>query len=109
MSEKYNARSEVPTDIICDRIEELSDAITKGREAVSREFTMRIPAEVDLDADLVLSDAAARLRRAMWLMGQLYDDLPSKRDWLNPEYEREMKAISSANVKALTRARKEGE
>jgi len=62
MSRLYKDESEVPTDVICDRLEELSNAVTKGRDSVSREFTMRIPAEVDHDADLVLSIAAKRLR-----------------------------------------------
>lgn len=31
------------------------------------------------------------LARAEWLISQIYNDLPSKRDWLNPDYEREMK------------------
>ncbi len=43
------------------RLRELSTAVTQGREAVMREFTMRIPAEPARDADLVLSDAADRL------------------------------------------------
>ena len=62
MSNQYKDESEVPTDVICDRLEELSEAVTKGRDAVSREFTMRVPAEMDRDADLVLSIAAKRLR-----------------------------------------------
>ena len=99
MSNRYKNESEVPTEAICDRLEELSDAVTKGRDAVSRELCMRIPAEVDRDADLVLSTASKRLLRATWLIERLYEDLPAKRDWLNPDYEREMKEISSANAK----------
>jgi hypothetical protein len=40
------------------RLRELATAVTQGREAVLREFTMRIPAEPTRDADLVLSTAA---------------------------------------------------
>jgi len=48
----------------CKRLEELSDAITSkdGWESVHREFTMRIPADEDRDADLVLYWAAKTLR-----------------------------------------------
>lgn len=63
MSKKYKCGDEVPTEIICDRLEELSEAVTKGQESVAREFVMRIPAELDHDADLVLSIAARRLRQ----------------------------------------------
>lgn len=62
MSSKYKTGKEVPTDILCDRLDELSDAITKGKDVVNREFTMRVPAERDRDADLVLAEAAKRLR-----------------------------------------------
>ena len=58
MSTKYNHPSHVPMDIICCRLNELATAVTKGRV---NEFVMRIPAEVDYDADLVLSEAARRL------------------------------------------------
>jgi hypothetical protein len=54
---------------IVTRLRELSDAVTKGPETVAREFTMRVPAEPDRDADLVLSHAAAeleRMRRVAW-------------------------------------------
>lgn len=63
MSTKYKRTKEVPTDILIARLKELADAITKGREAVDREFTMRVPAECDRDADLVLAEAARRLEK----------------------------------------------
>jgi len=43
-------------------------------------------------------------RRAVWLIARLYEDLPTKRDWLNPDYEREMKEISIANASRLASA-----
>jgi len=61
MSTKYGATDRVPTEVLAARLDELSIAVTQGKEAVSREFTMRIPAEMDRDADLVLSAAAKRL------------------------------------------------
>ena len=42
---------------------DLSVAVSGGRESQSREFTMRIPAECDRDADLVLSEAAHRIEQ----------------------------------------------
>ena len=64
MSNQYKDEDEVPTEVICKRLDELSDAVTKGRDAVAREFVMRVPAELDHDADLVLSTAAKRLRKS---------------------------------------------
>jgi hypothetical protein len=45
------------------RLRELADAVTQGRDAVAREFTMRVPAEPERDADLVLSKAADEIER----------------------------------------------
>ena len=50
-------------EILIKRLNELSDAVTKGRESVAREFTMRVPAEPDRDADLVLAKAAMEIDR----------------------------------------------
>lgn len=75
MSNKYKHGDTVPTDVLCKRLDELAHAITKGCEAMDREFTMRIPAELDRDPDLVLSEAARRLKeleadaaRFRWLL-----------------------------------------
>ncbi len=65
MSTEYGAQDRVPTEILIARLEELSRAVTEGKESVAREFTMRIPAEMDRDADLVLHAAACRLRELM--------------------------------------------
>jgi hypothetical protein len=62
MSTKYQNSKDVPTSVLVARLEELSDAIAGGRESQAREFTMRIPAECDRDADLVLAEAARRLK-----------------------------------------------
>lgn len=64
MSTKYKSSKDVPTDALISRLNELSDAITGGRDSREREFTMRIPAECDRDADLVLAEAARRLAQA---------------------------------------------
>lgn len=62
MSTKYRVGSEVPTEVLCKRLEELSKAVVGGSKTINREFGMRVPAEVDYDADLVLSIAAKRIR-----------------------------------------------
>lgn len=45
------------------RLRQLADAVTQGRDAVAREFTMHVPAEPERDADLVLSKAADEIDR----------------------------------------------
>ena len=62
MSTKYSSTNEVPNEVLCKRLDELSTAITQGKESFSNEFTMRIPAECDRDADLVLSEASKRIK-----------------------------------------------
>ena len=62
MSTIYKKAADVPTSILINRLEALSDAVTQGPEAIKREFAMRIPVELDRDADVVLSEAARRLR-----------------------------------------------
>jgi hypothetical protein len=61
MSTNYQRTKDVPLDVIIARLRDLSSAIILGQPAQSGEFTMRIPAECDRDADLVLSEAANRL------------------------------------------------
>lgn len=48
--------------IIADRLDQLALAVANGDRS---EFTMRVPAEPDRDADLVLSEAARLLRAAL--------------------------------------------
>ena len=61
MSTQYKKPSEVPTDTLIIRVENLADAVTKG-EPGKDEFTMRIPAECDRDADIVLTEFARRFK-----------------------------------------------
>ena len=65
MSRKYKNSNEVPVEVLCKRIDQIVDAITAGDSGKSllRECTMRIPAELDRDADLVLAEAGRRLKR----------------------------------------------
>ena len=58
MSTKYEDPKLVPTSVLIERLKELADAIAKGNRD---ELTMRIPAEADRDADIVLAEAAKRL------------------------------------------------
>jgi hypothetical protein len=59
-------------------------------------------AEIGHAHKVVPSDFARKLERelgaAHWLIRQIYNDLPTKRDWLNPEYEKAMKVLLD-NVK----------
>ena len=48
---------------LVNRLRELADAVTRGPDAVAREFTMSIPARPERDADLVLSAAADEIER----------------------------------------------
>jgi len=64
MSTKYEEPRLVPTSVLIEPLKELADAIAKGNRD---ELTMRIPAEVDRDADIVLMEAAKRLE---WMMGR---------------------------------------
>lgn len=61
MSRAYRNSSDVPLDAIIKRLHELSDAVVGGRKTQAQEFVMRVPAECDHDADLVLAEAAVRL------------------------------------------------
>lgn len=62
MSNRYRKSSEVPNSVLCQRLEELSEAVTRKGEDRDRELTLRIPAEVDRDVDLVLEEAARRIK-----------------------------------------------
>ena len=59
MSNKYKYGDRVPNNVLADRLDELADAVTKAN---LRPFVMRIPAEMDYCPDLVMSEAANRLR-----------------------------------------------
>jgi len=63
MSQKYKDADAIPNDVLCNRLEELSNTVTQGRDAINMEFRMRVPAELDRDPDLVLTIAAKRIRQ----------------------------------------------
>lgn len=66
MSRQYKHSSDVPSSVLADRLDELVKVITdkslRPEQPLPYEFYMRIPAEVDHDADIVMSEAARRLR-----------------------------------------------
>jgi len=53
---------DVSNETLCARLDELATAVSKGRDAILREFYMSIPARPDRDADLVLALAAKRIK-----------------------------------------------
>lgn len=61
MSARYRDPKDVPTSALIERLRQLADAVANNN---MDEFVMRIPAEVDRDADIVLSEAAKRLEAA---------------------------------------------
>lgn len=62
MSSQYKHPSEVPDEVLLARVKQLVEAITKPGVDPRFELTMRIPAECDRDADIVLSELARRYK-----------------------------------------------
>ena len=58
MSSQYREAESVPNNVLAERLLELSVAVAQQNWG---EFTMRVPAELDRDADLVLQEVAWRL------------------------------------------------
>ena len=61
MTNKYEDTNQVPDQVLLTRVAELVDAVTQGSAGLN-EFTMRVPAECDRDADLVLTELIIRYR-----------------------------------------------
>lgn len=59
MSTRYKRSADVPNAVLAERLKELASIIATGN--LGNEFTMRVPAELDRDADLVLAEAANRI------------------------------------------------
>lgn len=108
MTTQYKTANEVPTATIAARLEELSDCLLKrDKDAMDREFTIRIPAELDRDPDLVLSIAATRLleyeamlealMKECWaVLGAFNHDQPYRvKQWLKPTAERIQYALNN--------------
>jgi hypothetical protein len=60
---------------IIERLEFLSDCVTKGRESIDRNFHMSIPARPLEDADLVLSTAGCMIRYSYAEISALRDEV----------------------------------
>lgn len=58
MSTKYKEFSEVPTSVLASRLAQIGEQLTKGNFS---DLSMSIPAQLDRDADLVLTNAGVRL------------------------------------------------
>lgn len=61
MSNIYRRAEDVPTHILVNRLHELAKAAPKNCPDHSQEFTLRVPVELDRDADVVLHECAKRL------------------------------------------------
>ncbi|RLI83665.1 MAG: hypothetical protein DRP01_08910 [Archaeoglobales archaeon] len=61
MGKIYKKSEDVPSEVLVARLRELSAVIADKSIHKGSEFSMRIPAECDRDADIVLSEAAIRL------------------------------------------------
>ena len=81
MSTKYKKSSDVPLDVLLERLDELADAARNGRETQDREFTIRIPAECDRDADLVISEAMNRIKALQHRVSYL-EAVKEQDEWL---------------------------
>ena len=46
-----------------------------------------------MDKEITFPDQATELGRVKWLLGQIIQSLPMRRDWLDPDIEREARAI----------------
>jgi len=75
MSTKYKIEDEIPSAVLMARLNELSDAVTKGQKGIEREFYMSVPAQCDHDADLVLAAAAKRIEGLEHRVSLLEDEL----------------------------------
>ena len=71
MSTKYKNSKDVPMEVLLERLDELADAVTGGKVSRDREFTIRIPAECDRDADLVISQAVIIIRELQAKVSEL--------------------------------------
>ena len=79
MSDEYKHSSNVPNEKLCLRLDELAHAVTKGHTCINKEFYMSIPAQLDVDADCVLSESANRIRAQDKEITSLRAELERKR------------------------------
>ena len=101
MSNKYKHTKDIPTQVLCNRLDVLSDAVTKGRDGLNREFYMNIPAQVDNDADLVISEASQRIKRLERCLRELVDLKDHKEVFGNDTHYKEFKPKAWKEAVAL--------
>lgn len=96
MSRKYSDSKDIPSEVLANRLEQLSEAVVARMRndtlVFESEFTCRIPAELDRDADLVISEAGDRLKRLEQECDELKDEvakLTRRNDLIIEEAERE--------------------
>ena len=77
MSTEYKDPTQVPTEKLADRLLRLAQAVFEGDHV---EFTMRVPAELDRDADLVLQEASRRLHASLTAF-DLHEQLHRQRNF----------------------------
>lgn len=78
MSTIYKRPEDVPNEVLANRLNELATAVTNKRGTdFESHFTMRIPAECDRDADIVLSEAARRIQAIATGMPDGYRAVPN--------------------------------
>ena len=61
MSCYYKDSNSVPNRILSKRLDDLADIIINRKKGWQEELSMRVPAECDRDADLILSEADFRI------------------------------------------------
>lgn len=69
MSRKYKEGDYIPSEVLAKRLDELSNAVANGN---LEEFSMRVPVELDRDADVVLAEAAKRIRQQTEWLDEAY-------------------------------------
>jgi len=74
---------------LTQRLRTLSIAVTRGPEAMKREFDMRVPADKDRDADLVLDRAADTIEMLQNLSNAQKDEIAMLRDTIEQLQARE--------------------
>lgn len=74
MSNKYKHGDKVPDEVLYERMNQLIRSITT-REDFPSDFYMRIPAELDRDADLVMSQMVTNSREKDTRIKELEEEL----------------------------------
>lgn len=107
MSTQYKSSRDVPTGVLAARLNELADVVSQKRDRIGAEFTMRIPAECDRDADLVMAEAARRLSAAPDVAGlvEALEDIGASWHGVQTELEKYMRNVAR---RALAAYRKQG-